>query len=271
MDLNQDQLLEIDKLTKYIKQMEGIVRTSPNPDQVARVKRELQKYREKLKTLYPDFDPSQHHVEDLRSELGLDGGGGGKARANSGGGESEGHDILDKFPVAKASPNCQDHDVNFLATILHVIQKEYWPAISDQHTRMDFSLNQERDTVRHHLDTALRNLKILTETIEEYAQAEKQDFREQLLKMKNKQTRVFLFETNDMLRLLREFMKKVAADIHQNGSGIQNKADRIQFNAKFEDATLLEGYTIRDAVLEFMELLDQTIAQLRLPQLKQGM
>ena len=83
--------------------------------------------------------------------------------------------------------------------------------------------------------------------------------------MKNKQTRVFLFETNDMLRLMREFMRKVGGDIHQNGSGVQNKTDRIQFNAKFEDATMLEGYSIRDAVLEFLELLDQTIAQLRLP------
>ena len=272
MDLNQDQLSEIDKLTRYIKQMEGIVRTSPNPDQVARVKRELQKYREKLKVMYPDFDPGQQQVDDVRKELGLDGGG---SSGSSAGSKSEssaitGHDILDKFPVAKASPNCSDHDVNFLATILHVIQKEYWPAICEQHTRMDFSLNQERDTVRHHLDTALRNLKILTETIEEYAQAEKQDFREQLLKMKNKQTRVFLFETNDMLRLLREFMRKVADDIHQNGSGVQNKSDRIQFNAKFEDATMLDGYSIRDAVLEFLELLDQTIAQLRLPQMKQG-
>tara|TARA_B100001939_G_scaffold348142_2_gene373155 strand:- start:3184 stop:4005 length:822 start_codon:yes stop_codon:yes gene_type:complete len=272
VDLNQDQLTEIDKLTRYIKQMEGIVRTSPNPDQVARVKRELQKYREKLQVLYPDFDPAQQQVDDVRSELGLDGSGkqqssGGGSASSSGG---AGHDILEKFPVAKASPNCTDHDVNFLATILHVIQKEYWPAISEQHTRMDFSLNQERDTIRHHLDTALRNLKILTETVEEYAQAEKQDFREQLLKMKNKQTRVFLFETNDMLRLMREFMRKVAGDIHQNGSGVQNKSDKIQFNSKFEDATLLEGYTIRDAVLEFLELLDQTIAQLRLPQMKQG-
>tara|TARA_Y100001937_G_scaffold122287_1_gene182431 strand:+ start:11445 stop:12269 length:825 start_codon:yes stop_codon:yes gene_type:complete len=273
VDLNQDQLAEIDKLTRYIKQMEGIVRTSPNPDQVARVKRELQKYREKLKTLYPDYDPNSHQMDDVRGQLGLDGGGkaktgGGGGAARSGGGE--GHDILDKFPVAKASPNCTDHDVNFLATILHVIQKEYWPAISEQHTRMDFSLNQERDTIRYHLDTALRNLKILTETVEEYAQAEKQDFREQLLKMKNKQTRVFLFETNDMLRLMREFMRKVAGDIQQNGSAIQNKSDKIQFNPKFEDATLLDGYTIRDAVLEFLELLDQTIAQLRLPQMKQG-
>jgi len=65
-------------------------------------------------------------------------------------------------------------------------------------------------------------------------------------------------------------MRKVAGDIHQNGSGVQNKSDKIQFNSKFEDATLLEGYTIRDAVLEFLELLDQTIAQLRLPQMKQG-
>ena len=65
-------------------------------------------------------------------------------------------------------------------------------------------------------------------------------------------------------------MRKVAGDIQQNGSAIQNKSDKIQFNPKFEDATLLDGYTIRDAVLEFLELLDQTIAQLRLPQMKQG-
>ncbi|MCB1303097.1 MAG: hypothetical protein KDK37_02410 [Leptospiraceae bacterium] len=265
MELSQDQLTEIDKITRYIKQMEGIVRTSPNADQVARVKRELSKYREKLKVLWPAFDPSQGHVDDLRAEVGLDG---APAKRAAAGADSGGHDILDKFPVNKASPNCSDQDVNFLATILHVIQKEYWPAISEQHTRMDFSLNQERDTVRHHLDTALRNLKILTETIEEYAQAEKQDFREQLLKMKNKQTRVFLFETNDVLRLMREFLKKVAADVQQNGSGVLNKNEQVQFNSKFEDATLLEGYMIRDVVLEFLELLNQTIQQLRLPQMK---
>ena len=50
-----EQLKEIDKILKFIKQMEGIVRTSPSREQVERVRKELKKFREKLKEMIPTY------------------------------------------------------------------------------------------------------------------------------------------------------------------------------------------------------------------------
>ena len=276
-----EQKTEIEKLLKYIEQMEGIVRTSPSREQVERVRKQINTYTSRLLTLMPHLDRNRLIIKDIRAELGgpeetdMD----TPAPPASGGSTTAPPrrpvasaasqlDILARYPVERASAHSTDNDVNFLATILRVIQREYIPVISDRHCKMDYSHASERDALRNHLETAFRNLKVLAETIEEYATAENQDFREQLLKMKNKQTRIFLFESNQSLKKVREFLRKLVGDLNGSGHIIMNPENTIHFDSRYEEATGLEGAPLPQGIREFETFVTQAIEKLNLPELK---
>ncbi len=261
-----EQLAEIDKLLNYVKQMEAIIRTSPSADQVARVKKQLSQYVDRLTQLVPNLDRMRINVDEIRTRVGLT----GAATAAREGAPAPSGDRLARFPITPASEHSTDPDVNFLATALKTVQQEYWPVISDQHCKMDFSNSAERDAIRTQMEAAMRSLKVLVETIEEYAGAEKQDFREQLLKMKNKQTRVFLIDTNGTLKKLRDFLRKLEADVQNRGSIVMNREEVLRFNRKYEEATLLEGLSVGEGVVEFTRYIEQAISHLNLPEMKIG-
>ncbi|HNJ05249.1 MAG TPA: hypothetical protein PLB73_13390, partial [Leptospiraceae bacterium] len=101
-----EQLKEIDKILKFIKQMEGIVRTSPSREQVERVRKELKKFREKLKEMIPGIDAMTVNVDELRTKLGLTAviPTVQETAAAKSQDDGESGDILDRFPIQKASP-----------------------------------------------------------------------------------------------------------------------------------------------------------------------
>ncbi len=274
---SQAQIDEIEKLVNYIDRMETIIHTSPNRSQVDRVQKELRKMGEKLAAIVPGVNALNVNTNEVRVKVGLMAepqgdkpSSGSRPRAGSASRKFEdtGLSIIDKFPVKPASPHSTDHDVNFTYTVIHIIQNEYWPVISDQICKLDFSHGAERDSVRMRLDNVLRSMKVLVETIEEYAGAEKQDFREQLLKMKSRQTRIVMFETHDFLKLLRDFLNKLITDIRSDGGVILNKSDTIRFDSRFHVATVLEGRSIADGIKEFQAYVLQAIEKLHIPDLK---
>ncbi len=261
---------EIEKLIKFLRQMEIIVRTSTNAAQVERVKKDIARYRARLKELVPDYRPEKETVDQLARRLT---GSPAETTAQKPVAVTEAGvpvEIADRIPEERASPHCTDPDVNFVASVVKVILREYWPAITEQHVRMDFTSGQERQALRFKLDNLVRSLKTLTETIEEYATAEKTDFREQLFKMKNKQSRLFLFEGNELFRDFKVFLGKQIEEMQRGGSAIKNPDERIRFDRSYEDATWLENLTVGEAVVEFYNLVDYAIKKVNLPTLKQG-
>ena len=268
-DFTKDQLVEIEKLLDYIQKMEGIVRTSPSADQVSRVRKQILQYGERLKKYIPEINVSRINTEQIKNQLGLS----EKYAERSNSSKSSVSDapvldILSRYPTQPASPNSTDKEINFLATSVRIIQKEYWPIILDQHCKLDFSHSTERDAIRAQFESSNRSLKILMETIEEYANADKQDFREQLLKMKNKQSRVFMYEVNDNLKKMRDFLQKLVKDINFSGNVIMNKGQTLRFNPRYEDATALEGRILDEGIREFFIYVDQVIEKLNLPEMK---
>lgn len=265
---------EIEKLIKFLRQMEIIVRTSSNAAQVERVKKDISRYRARLKELIPDYRPEKETIDQLAQRIsGTPAADRPVATAVSSPSAPEAGapaDIAERIPEERASPHCTDPDVNFVASVIKILLREYWPALTEQHTRMDFTSGQERQALRFKLDNLVRSLKTLTETIEEYATAEKPDFREQLFKMKNKQSRLFLFEANDVFRDFKAYLGKHVEEMQRGGSAIKNPDDRIRFDRNLEDASWLENRTVREAVYEFFNLVDFAIKKLNLPVLKQG-
>lgn len=259
-----EQITEIEKILKFIKQMDGIIRTSASKDQVERVRKEIRKYREKLDQMAPGIGSLTADVEELRKKLGLgiasDTGSSAAERIR----ENKG-DLLSKIPIEKASPHCNDPDINLMFTVVQASIKVYWPMLSNQIAKLDYSVASERDAIYRKLENSMRSLRVLADTIEEYATAEKQDFREQLLKMKNKQSRVFLFEANDHLKELRTFLGKLTGSMRESVLNIQ---DTLAFQSDYQDLASLSGRTVESGIIEFQGYVDQAITKLSIPDIK---
>ena len=204
-------------------------------------------------------------MAEIEQAVGASSGGGARAAAAPSG---KGYNILDKYPVQPPSKHSTDSDLNMITTMINVVQREYWPVLTDMHCKLDFSHSSERDSVRNKLENCVRSMSVLIETIDEYATADKQDFREQLLKMKNKQTRLFLIEADEMFKTVRDFLQKINEDVSQGGGVVTNKGDILKFNSRFEEATVLEGQPLVDGLREFEALCTATVERLNLPSFK---
>ncbi len=259
---NENTKEEIIKLIKFIKSMQTIIRTSPNQQQVERIKKDLYKYIKKLQSLVTDFDPSKESISDLERRI-----------LNTYEKQEETtktyYDSLDKefswedlIPIKKASPHCNDLDINFIFSTLDFILKEFWPVLSEQHIQLDFTHSQERQSIRLRLDDIQRELKTLLETIEDYALTESADFRDQLYKMKNKQIRLFLININEFYKLLRDFLKKLLSELDKRSGVIKNSDAIIKFNKDMDESTLLDGSSIRDALTKFLDLVQYILKKL---------
>lgn len=279
---NMDAASEVEKTVKFLKQMEVIVRTSGNQAQVDRVRKDMARYQARLRELVPDYRPEKETVDQLSRRLT------GQAApppprsamlhddshasifsdAPATTGDPASISIADRIPEERASPHCTDPDVNFVSSLLRVLMREYWPAITEQHIKLDFTSSQERQALRLKMDNLSRSQKTLAETIEEYATAEKADFREQLFKMKNKQIRLFLFEANELFRDFKSLLAKLIGEIQKGGTLVANPDERLHFDPGYEEATWLENHTVREAIFEFFNLMDFAIKKINLPTMK---
>jgi len=287
MEISQENTEEIKKLIKYIEQMEKIVKTSSNASQVERVRKEVSRFRARLNGVAPSLDAERSPLDEIKKKFikltSLSDSSSSpvpffsaqkenvelydpaeRRAAASNVRNNIGTDLIDRITIDPASPHCTDLELNFLASMLKTVESEYWPVLNDQHTKLDYSHAAIRDNLRKKLENGMRNLQVLSETIEEYSTSENQDFREQLLKMKNKQGRIFLMETNELFLEIIEFLVKLIDDINKNGTVVRNRGEVIKFNPRFEEATMLEGQTISYAITEFDLFLNQVVNKLNL-------
>jgi len=207
MDYTPEQIEEIKRIQKTMKQMEGILKISSNAEQKNRVGKDFNKLKKRLAELCPDGIPefeavSGGQVEEVTDDF----------------------PTISKFTPKKASEHCEDKDINLLSTLMEVFEREYWPALSS--IDLDYSNQSEKDSFYTHLEESKRNLKILTETIEEHSTSPNAEFREQLFKMKNKQTRIYLYETITIFRKLKDFSSKLVDDVQNSGNIIMNKPNK---------------------------------------------
>lgn len=268
MQANKEEIL---KMIKYIKSMQMILRTSTSQEQIERVKKDLSKYLQKLQSLVPDFDPKNETIQELerRIETIIDG-------KNTDAGRS----LHSEYPqtesswdnrirIMKPSPHSNDPEINFLYSVMTFLQKEYWPAVSEQQIQLDYTYSQERHGLRFQFDELMRELRSIIETIEDQARTANPDLKEQLQKMKTKQIRTFIINANEYFKKLRDFLEKLIDEHNKKSFVIKNPDSRIQFHPRFDEASLLNGYTIPEALVEFLDLVQYIIRKINLPDLKQ--
>ena len=100
--MTPDKQEEIIKLQKIIKQCEGIVRTSRNPQTLQRLKIDLKKAKDKLDYLCPDGVPNNLTYTNEPQEVKVD--------IHS---QLQSYVYLPLFPVHKLSPHCEKDEINF--------------------------------------------------------------------------------------------------------------------------------------------------------------
>lgn len=251
-----DQILEIQKYQKYISQLEQILTVSKYPEQRERVSKDIKKFKEKILSLSPDGIPDNVYSSAFSSNK--------KGKDV----EEDNDSLLNHLIVLKLSPHCNNAEVNFISTLINIMENELLPILSDTHIKLDFSHSSQRDDILKIMENIRRNLKVLAETIEEYAMSDKQDFKEQLGRMKNKQTRIFFAEAVEVFKQFKEFLQILCDSVNTGSTIVKNPDDKIRFNQKFEKATFLEGRTVKVAVKKFLQFTKEALENINLPTFK---
>lgn len=268
MGLSPEEISLIQKYQKIISQLEHILKNSRNPRQRERVSKDLDKYRNRILAISPEGIPdtfmsartiyNNPPAAEEESEENFDSDEEGQKR-----------DPLEHLVVMKISPHCNDNEINLIATLLNLLEEEYSPVLGDSHLKLDFTHATERDSLVKHLENIHRNMKVLTETIEEYALCDKQDFKEQLGRMKNKQSRIFISEAGDVFIQFRDFIDKLfTANQDSGGSVILNLKEEVNFNPRFERATLLEGKTVEQCLEQFYDFTVSALDHINIPTIR---
>jgi hypothetical protein len=275
MALTNEQIIELQKYQKLISQLEFIKSNSKNPVQKTRVSKVIDKYTKRILAISPQGIPinvynstfTTLNEEKTAKDKKVTN---PKETATPDNKQAKGKkSVLENLVVMKISEHSSDNEINFLATLLNLMDIEYVTAISDSHLKLDFSHASERDALFRVMENIRRNMKVLTETIEEYAGCEKQDFKEQLGRMKNKQSRIFISEAADVFIKFRDFLNKIIRENQETGgSVILNIDEPINFNSKFESATILENYTVGAALERFLDFTNEAIANINIPNIK---
>ncbi|PJZ44821.1 hypothetical protein [Leptospira brenneri] len=253
MPLSQEQIMELSKLQKMLKNLEKIERNAKNDLQKERVAFDIERYRRRMQEVSPEGIPDNLE-QTMRN-----------AKTREENPENLKHKIISQYPVMKVSPNSNDSEINQIGTLVNIMDLEYIPILGDGHIKFDYSHATERDSVLKYMENLRRNMKILVETVEEYAAADKQEFREQLSRMKNKQSRIFIAESFETLGKFRDFLTAVNRDIKEGVNVIMNMEEPIKFNPRFEKATVLEGRSIMEGLREFQEFAEEACDLIRLP------
>ncbi|MCZ8237921.1 MAG: hypothetical protein O9346_04490 [Leptospiraceae bacterium] len=256
MPLSHEQIVEISRIQAIIRNLEKIKRESKDDFQTTRVSMDLDKYNKKMMEISPEGIP-----DNMESTV-------AKSKALKDNDPNIKHKMISQFPIMKITPNSHDREINQIGTLANVMDVEFMALLGDTHIKFDFSHQSERDTLFKHMENLRRNMKVLMETIEEFAAAEKQEFREQLGRMKNKQSRIFISEVFDVFKKTREFLEAVNKDLREGSSVIMNLDDPVKFNPRFEKASLLEGKTIPAALNDFLTFTKEAMDIINLPNMK---
>ncbi|MES0490365.1 MAG: hypothetical protein ABUK01_10260 [Leptospirales bacterium] len=245
---------ELTKFKKLEKQYEGLIRTSRSAEQLQRSKVELKKIKERIEELDP------HGLYEAAPTLDD-----GKKSSNEP--DFTKYTLLRKFPMTLICPSSTDKDVNLMYTILRAWEGVFMTALFDKHVKLDYSLNNERDTHYSILANCKRYEKMFAETQEDYNIATRDDAKSQLLEMRRRYARQYLNEGATFLRSVKNFWADINEDIGNHGTKCTNRTELIAYDPRFEEHSFLNSQSVATVVQKSVVFLGEGIDALRLPEI----
>ena len=254
MTLSSNLTEELTKLKKLEKQYEGLIRTSRSAEQLQRTKVDLRKIKERIEELDP------HGLFEAAPQI-------DSPKKSSNEPDFSKYALLKRFPMEKISPSSTDKDVNLMFTILRAWEGVFMTALFDKHVKLDYSLNNERDTYYALLSNCKRYERMFAETQEDYNTATRDDAKVQLLEMRRKYARQYLNEGAVFLRKLKDFWADIDEDIKGHGAKCTNRNELIDYDTRFEEHSFLNKQSVATVVQKSVVYLKEAIDVLRLPEI----
>jgi hypothetical protein len=247
------------KVVKSIKLLEGVHKTTSDPKQRARVKKDLESLRLSLQKMYPSAVIKE--LEDaIYSETMV-------ARRNPAGTDTEAHVALRDVEFEQVSPYPSDEEINRAASIMKHFSEKVWGVISDQHTKLDFSNSGTRDALYRKLEQCGRSLELFTQTIADIGRSRSPEYSSQLQMMRIKQGRVFLFDLHEFFKETREFVAALMSDAEFGGTMVLNH-DEIVSYAEYENHHTFAGYSVIEALKRLRLFIEESLDVINLPEIK---
>lgn len=247
------------RMVKSIKLLEGVYRSTSDPKQRARVKKDLESLRKSLQEMYPSAVIEE--LEDaIHSETMV-------APHAPAGKDKAVYGALADVEYERISPYPGDEEINRAASIMRHFSDRIWGVVSDQHTRLDFSNSATRDALYRKLEQCGRSLDLFGQTIADIARSKSSEYVSQLQMMRVKQGRVFLFDLHDFFKNTRTFVTALLSDAEFGGTMVLNYDELISY-ADYETHHTFAGFTVLEALRRMKQFVDEAIEVINLPEIK---
>lgn len=243
------------QIVRSIRALEGVYKTTPDPNQRERVKSDLKLLRDKLSEIYPNAD-----LKELIEAISTD----DQVVKLNGTSEMAHSEYLKEIVIEKVSNFRDDKDINFAASVFKHFSDKIWGVISDQYTKLDYSHSLERDAIYRKLDECQRALKIFQQTVEDIERANSNAHVSQLNLMRMRQGRVFLMDLYDFFKYVNEFVAKILADTEFGGTMVLNADDKITY-AKYDVNKTFEGLTVKESLRYLKGFVQDVLKIIKVP------
>ena len=269
--LTQEQRIEVTKILKYLKGMENIIQTSPNPEQRERIGKDIVQYKDKLRSFFPEVDISNKNADAITSAVGFDT---APEEIEATLEEQERvQKLLPQLQIKKVSPNCNHSEINLIYTVLDKIDQIYWPILSKFCFELDYKYMPRLNALQLKLENVLRSVKSFAEIAEDKSIRQGLEAQKQLGMIKAHNIRKLLMEGDIFFKDVRSFLAilledmKIKKDIrHTTQQEIKNL--KIRALLPPEEISAWESKTIYELISEFHQLCDEIIKTLSVPSIK---
>lgn len=245
-------------IVKSIKLLESVLKSSSDDIQKARVKRDINTLRGRLKEMFPEAD-----LKELENAIYTD----IMAMPTKDIKHIKNYNHLKDVSINIYSSLKEDKEINEAASIMKFFEEHIWVAISDQHTKLDFSNSSERDSLYRQLDECNRAFKTFCQTIDDIEKVRSSDYINQLHLMRIRQGRLFLFEIYQFLKTVKKFISVLIENHEAGGNMILNPDDLIEY-ADYEEYPTYANWTVLNALKNMLEYIDESLDFINIPNIK---
>jgi len=243
---------ELESKMLILRQLEGVFRTSTDPEQRRRVAREIKQIKNSISNL--------QSILSVQQKYGL----------SSSVDEDEGEEIfktLNRIPVEKFLKGSRDSEMQALISYVEFYEKNYLPVLSEYYMKLDYNHSMKRDTFYPRYMELKKIMKEYVYEVEVQIGEEYNSiavYKDKSIVYKLRQQYLMLLDK--YYKELKVFLEELLEDHSSGGSIVLNPLDFINMS-EFEVDRKLDGYTVINGILEICSFCDEIIQFLAIPNL----
>jgi hypothetical protein len=233
-----------------LKQLEGVYRTSTDPEQCRRVAKEIKEIKQVISNL--------QSILSIQQKYGL-------ARDVDVSEGEESYRILGRIRVINFVEGSRDTEIDAITSYVDYFEKNYLPVLSEYYIKLDYNHSMKRDTFYPRF---MEIKKILKEYSYELEIQNREEFNTIALhKDKSivyKLRQQYLLYLDKYFKELKEFVEELLNDHSSGGSIVLNPLEIINMS-EFEVDRKLDEYTVINAIVEMCMYFGEIIRFLAMP------